>query len=271
MGRAHADELREKAVVYINTDSQRRAASSARAARTRSRRSSTRSRATCADPQTNVSVGRARARRACVVRRHAERAQGGARARRDLRARRAGLGLGLHAVPAAPRHRLAQPRLRRRGRLAASTTRSTTRSTTTRASATPASPTASALAQVGGRLVLRLADADVLPFEFTAVADDRRPLRGRGGEARRRAARRDRGGQPAHRAKGRLAAAADPDETLRRARAKDAGAVPQLRAAAERGRAAAAQRASAYAGARASARDAGAPLAPERRPQVDAS
>ena len=57
-----------------------------------------------------------RLRGRALARQRRRRAPPRARARGDP-ARRARLGLRLHAVPAAPRHRLAQRRLRRRGRL----------------------------------------------------------------------------------------------------------------------------------------------------------
>ncbi len=61
---------------------------------------------------------------------------------RRLAHRRARIRLRLHAVPAAPRHPDAEHRLRRRGRRAASITRSTTTSISSRTSSTPTSPTA---------------------------------------------------------------------------------------------------------------------------------
>ena len=68
-----------------------------------------------ADPAKGTSVAE-RVARPGARRTRRRGAQARARARGDP-ARRARLGLGLHAVPAAPRHRLAQRRLRRRGRL----------------------------------------------------------------------------------------------------------------------------------------------------------
>ena len=70
--------------------------------------------------------------------------------------------------------RVAQPGLRRRRRTAASTTPSTTRSTGTRTSPTATSRYGAALSQTIGTALLRLADADVLPFEFSGTAGDAR-------------------------------------------------------------------------------------------------
>ena len=87
------------------------------------------------------------------------------RDRTRLAPRRARLRLGLHAVPAAPRHRRAEHRLRRRGRSTASITPSTTRSITTLRFGDPNFDYGIAQAKTTGRMVLRLANADVLPFE----------------------------------------------------------------------------------------------------------
>ena len=112
---------------------------------------------------------------------------------RRLPDRRARIGLGLHRVSRSPDHRLAQPGLRRRRRrAAASTTRSTTRSTGTRTSPTATYAYGAALSRTIGTALLRLADADVLPFEFTGTATTLRRLRRRDREARRRDGKRRR-------------------------------------------------------------------------------
>ncbi len=85
--------------------------------------------------------------------------------------RRARIRLRLLAVPPARRHRLARFQLRRRGQA----TGSITRSTTTYYFYTHFLDTdfayERALAQTMGTAVIRLADADLLPFEFTNLAD----------------------------------------------------------------------------------------------------
>ena len=96
------------------------------------------------------------------------------RARR-LPDRRARLGIGLHRVPRSPDDRVARHGIRRRGSAAASTTPTydsfywyTHFSDTDFAYG-------AALSRTIGTAILRLADADILPFEFTATA---RTLRG---------------------------------------------------------------------------------------------
>ena len=97
---------------------QRRAASSASAARTALERFANELARDVADPKKGVSIGERRL--AATILQGTARGSGRWRASRRLFAdRRARLGLRLHAVPAAPRHRLAQHRLRRRGRLRA--------------------------------------------------------------------------------------------------------------------------------------------------------
>ena len=117
--------------------------------------------------------------------------------------RRARLGIGLHGVSRPPDVGVAQRRLRRRGPTAASITRRTTRSTGTRTSPTPISPTARRCRGSIGTAILRLADADILPFEFTATATTLTRLRrrDRGACARRR---RTRGAGPRSRAAARV-------------------------------------------------------------------
>ena len=72
------------------------------------------------------------------------------------------------------------------GRTAASITPPTTRSTGTRTSPTPTSPTARRCRGRSARRILRLADADILPFEFTATGDDAARLRRRDRQAARK-------------------------------------------------------------------------------------
>ena len=134
------------------------------------------------DPETGASVKRPRDGRAAgrrPRRRRDRRGEAPGQARpatgRDLPIAAARLRLGLHAVRPAPGRRLDQPRLRRRGRAAAaSTTRTTTPSSTSPASATRASVYGVALAKTAGRLVLRAADADVVPLQFGDLAAERR-------------------------------------------------------------------------------------------------
>ena len=110
----------------------------------------------------------ARGRGPCWTRSAEDRKE--ARERRDLRIARPRLRLRLHAVPAAPRHRLAQPRLRRRGRRRVYHSIYDSFDHYTRFG-DPTFDYGVALAQTAGRAMLRLANADVLPFEFTAFAD----------------------------------------------------------------------------------------------------
>ena len=90
--------------------------------------------------------------------------------RAALRDRRARLGVRLHAVPAASRHRVARHRLRRRGRVRPVPL------DLRLGGPLPALPGsrlayAAALAKVGGRAVLRLSEADLLPFAFERSAE----------------------------------------------------------------------------------------------------
>ena len=129
------------------------------------------------DPEKGISVADRAARR----RRPLRRRPSGRRKLRDTRRPSASTPLGSgsdytpflqHLGIAVARHRL-----RRRGASTASTTRSTTPSTTTPASWTRTSHTASRWPRPAAGLVLRLADADVLPFEFDRFAEHHRPLR----------------------------------------------------------------------------------------------
>ena len=134
------DELRAKAVAYINTDGNGRGFLNAGGSHSleglvnggRGRRSRTPRRRCPSSSAPASSRSRTRASP------RTGKTHPGARRPRDRGPR---LGLGLHALPPAPRHRLAQPRLRRRKPRAASTTRSTTTSPGTRVSATPTSST----------------------------------------------------------------------------------------------------------------------------------
>ena len=74
-----------------------------------------------------------------------------------------------------------------------------------------------ALAKVGGRTVLRLADADLLPFEFTRAAGAHQELRRRRAEDGRHDAHRDDRAQPAHRRR-RVHAGGEPGRQGRRRR-----------------------------------------------------
>ena len=107
----------EKAVVYINSDMQRRAASSASAARTRCERFVNEVARDVADPENGGQRRRARCAPAPIAERHAGGAHGGCATARPVAIDALGSGSDYTPVPAAPRHRLAQHRLRRRGRL----------------------------------------------------------------------------------------------------------------------------------------------------------
>ena len=116
----HAEELQRARSSPTSTPTPTPAASSASAARTRWSASSTRWRATCPIRRSRRhAIGeRLLARHACSTG-VAEARDGGARRAGASRSSALGLGLRLHAVPAAPRHRVAQHRLRRRGRVRA--------------------------------------------------------------------------------------------------------------------------------------------------------
>ena len=110
----HADELREKAVAYLNTDGNGRGFLGAGGSHSLERFINEVAR-DVDDPETGLSVWkRAQAARPRRGPSPCEREELRERARPPDR--RARLGLGLHAVPPAPRRRVAQPRLRRRGR-----------------------------------------------------------------------------------------------------------------------------------------------------------
>ena len=85
--------------------------------------------------------------------------------------RGARLGLRLHAVPAAPRHPDAQRRLRRRGRRRHLSLDLRHASPGTRTSATRRSSTAARSPRPIGTMVMRMADADLLPYEFAGLAE----------------------------------------------------------------------------------------------------
>ena len=85
--------------------------------------------------------------------------------------RRAGLRLRLHRVPRSPGRRLARISASAAKTAAASTIPSTTISTGTRISPTPNFVYGRALAQTAGTAVLRLADAELLPFDFDNFTD----------------------------------------------------------------------------------------------------
>ena len=114
--RAHADELRAKAVAYINTDSNSRGFLYAAGSHTLERLVNEVAR-DVDDPQSGApcSSGRGPARRS------GGREDDARPPARDARtcARPARLRVRLHAVPPASRHRLAERRLRRRGRVRA--------------------------------------------------------------------------------------------------------------------------------------------------------
>ena len=167
----HADELRAKRASPTSTPTATAAAASARTARPRSARLRQRGGARRdGSGDRDVASGSARTSARSPAARGDDR-RGRARARRSPHRRSAGLGLGLHRLLPPPRHPLAQPRLRRRGRRRRSTTRSTTASTGTPPSATPSFVYGRALAQTVGLATMRLADADVLPYEFSRLSE----------------------------------------------------------------------------------------------------
>ena len=140
------------------------AASSTSAARTAWRPWSTRSRRDVAGSR----EGDQRPATASIAQRDPERhARGADRQARHaaVRDRAAGLGLGLHPLPPAPRDRRAQHRLRRRGGVRAVPLGLRLFDHFTRF-VDPDFAYGVTLAKTGGRTVLRLADADVLPFEL---------------------------------------------------------------------------------------------------------
>ena len=167
---AHADDLQRPRRRVHQHRRQRPRLSQRRADRIRSSGSSTASRATSSDPETGLSVWKRRQARAHRPR-HGRTSGKSARDAGRPAHRRAGLRFGLLAVPAARRHRVAESRLRRRGRRTASTTRFTTTSISTRASSTRdfvVRPRAGADRRHRGHPAGR---RDVLPFEFTNLAD----------------------------------------------------------------------------------------------------
>ncbi len=110
---AHAEELRAKAVAYLNTDALARGFLGLDGSHSLERYANEVARDVVDPPEGRLGA-RADARRARRARRRRRRAEAPARAAGPA-ARRARLRLRLHALPAAPGHRVAQLRLRRRG------------------------------------------------------------------------------------------------------------------------------------------------------------
>ena len=165
----HADELRSNAVAYINSDTNGRGFLGVEA-RTRSKNSSTTSRAISPIPRPSFQSGSAGSSKS-LTDATSDEARAELRSRSDLRIDISGGGSDSRRLPEFPRHRGAESTASAAKIRAASIIRSTTISTGTRISATRISSTASALAQVAGTTVMRLADADLLPFDFSDQAD----------------------------------------------------------------------------------------------------
>ena len=172
----HAAELQAQAVVYINTDGNGRGFLSMEGSHTLEQFINDVAR-DVSDPETKRQRVEARAGAGDLARCDARRGGRDPRSRGPAD-RRARIGIGLHAVPPARGHRLAQSGLRRRGRR-----RHLSLDLRRLYHYTQFLDTdflyGRALAQTVGTAVVRLADADVLPFEFTNLADTVRDVRHR--------------------------------------------------------------------------------------------
>ena len=166
MGREHADELRQHAVAYINSDTNGRGYLCI-GVRTRSRNSSTMWRRHQGSRDEDSVWKRLQLPR--IATRTSRRSRGSPQTRRSAH-RRARLRLRLHRVPAITSASQRSIWASVGKMAAASITRSTTISTGTRISAIPISSTAGAGAD-RRHDGMRLADADLLPFDFTNFAD----------------------------------------------------------------------------------------------------
>jgi hypothetical protein len=188
---AHAEELRSKAAVYINTDGNGRGFLGVGGSHTLERFVNEVARDVI-DPQTKVSVAeRARARRVLDSRADDRKEL---RDRADLRI--SALGSGSDFTPFLQHLGIASLNLGYGGEDDGGEYHSIYDSFDlyTRFK-DPTFEYGIALAQTVGRAELRLAEADVLPFEFTAFADTLGPLRHGGRQALGRDARRDGRGQ----------------------------------------------------------------------------
>jgi N-acetylated-alpha-linked acidic dipeptidase len=164
---AHADELRGKAAVYVNTDGNGRGFLSMAGSHTLERFINEVAR-DVVDPQTKVSVAERRRARSVLDARAEDRKE--LRDRRDLRI--AALGSGSDYTPFLQHLGIASLNLYYGGEDEGGSYHSIYDSFDHYARfGDPTFEYGVALAQTAGRAVLRLADADVLPFEFTAFAD----------------------------------------------------------------------------------------------------
>ena len=236
---AHADELQRKAAVYINSDGNGRGFLGMEGSHTLEKFINGVAR-DIDDPETKLTVWkRLQAQRHRRTAHRAERA-GGAQPPRPAH-RRARLRLRLHGVPRSPGHRVARTWASAARTAAASTIRSTTISTGTRISPTRDFVYGRALAQTAGTTVMRLADAELLPFDFDDFTDT---IRRYVDEVQKLA--RDKRDQIIERNRqideGVFAAINDPRQQAARAGEGGGAAVPEFRAAGERPRRAAAHR-----------------------------
>ena len=173
----HADELKKKARHLHQLRRQRPRLPGRRRQPLRCEHLVNQVAADVTDPQTGVSVAPARCapRRRSAARAPSEtkRSARAAADGKDLPIGRARLGLGLFRLPAASRpRRRSTSAMAAKARAAASTTPPTTPTSTTSASCDPGFAYGGALAKTAGRLVLRVADADLPPLQrFGDFAD----------------------------------------------------------------------------------------------------
>ncbi|CAM5507458.1 Kynureninase [Rhodanobacter lindaniclasticus] len=168
---AHAKELQAKAVLYVNSDTNGRGFLGVGGSHSLQHLVNQVADGV-ADPETRVSVG-TRWRRAPDARRQPCRRESRGQGQRQAGGRRqgsadrgAGLRLGLQPVPGTPRHRLARPGFRRRGDNSGTYHSRYDSFDHYVRFGDPTFEYGVALAKVAGHIVLRTADADVLPLRF---------------------------------------------------------------------------------------------------------
>ena len=197
--------------------------------------SSTTWRATSQDPEKRRSrCGSARRRKPLADAPTSAEERKAIRARADLRIDALGSGSRLHRLPRPPGRRLPQPRLRRRGRRR-HLSLDLRRLLLVHALRDTDFAYGKALAQTAGSAVMRLADADLLPFDFTGLADTVQEYLDELEEAPEAQAGGDRGAQQRARRR-RLQRDRRSRGILRRSRPAESPAAPQLRASRERRR-----------------------------------
>ena len=181
----HAEELQQHAVVYINSDGNGRGfLSRLRIAHAREFRE--RRHEDIEDPETKTRCGSARRQRRDSRAPRRTETRSCVRVP-DLRIGALGSGSDYTRVHRSPGDRVAEPGFRRRRQRRRSLSlRSTTISTGTRIFRDTDFVYGRALAQTAGTAVMRLADADVLPFQFGDFADTVRTYTRRVEEARKR-------------------------------------------------------------------------------------